>query len=777
MEYNVLSAASIQIFSDIICCIFSFTCAISKKSTYKSFFYISSIAFLILTAGDIYYNYIYRVLLNNIRDSIGWAVTLTMLVFQLSFAYNWFSLVKRKKYRIFTTYNLPYILFTIMLISVLIYYFMTGNSPSSFTTLNQSVSITLDMLTWFFAIVCLARTRSISIIFLALGCLILIAADLSSRCLFMLNVNEVSTVHWIHIIRIVGIVFMAVGYSFCLKLKEFEFCPPNSIQESCCAWLSITSLAVFMIGSLFLSFFSLTHNSTDIRLTLWNLPIALVFTMITSVLLGNWFSNIILLPVGHFLKRIEKFNQGEFIKEKTDMVIKPYEFRMLGEFINNSFETLSTQLDREIKIAAQVAHDIRSPLSALQVVVEQRLSEIDEFKRILLRDAIYDIRDITNNLEKNAFPREKSITQIAILIEHVISERRTAIQNKFIKINQSFNLEAYSLFVNVISSEIKRIITNVINNSCEAIKSDDGVIDIFLEQKNENIMISIADNGTGVSNEISTAIFERGFTTKANGSGLGLFHAKESLAQFGGVIDVSTGQAEGTVVTIAIPSEPPPHWYISSLSILEGSCLVCVDDSISIWHAWQERFKDISKKIDLRYCNSKTSLLNEMSKEKKTPCTYLVDYEFSGEKYSGLDLIQTILRSSNHQDRVFLVTSRSSEKELQDFCYSNNIFMIPKIFALKIPMGIINSNPKNIIVGHFLDHCEVEIPKVFDKKNTIFYKNINDFIANLVIFNNQSKIFIFKSIISDQNLNTLLTLGFDYQIFNDYSLLKSILQA
>ena len=360
------------------------------------------------------------------------------------------------------------------------------------------------------------------------------------------------------------------------------------------------------------------------------------------------------------------------------------EFHCLSNAIK-SYQEQEIGVERNKK-AAQVAHDIRSPLTALQILTEEKLTEVEESKRILLRDAVYQIRDIVNNLDQN-ISKNQTLTPIAILLEAVLSERRTAFSNKNVNFETKIDNDAYCFFIDVIPSEIKRVITNIINNAVEALPSVNGNVEIALYRRDNTICISIQDNGCGIAEDMLAKLFIRGTTTKKTGSGLGLFHAKETIEQWGGTVLLTSTLNVGTTIVIKLPAQTPPQWFTPVLSFLIDSVVICVDDSISIWNVWQERFKLIVNHITLRFCNDKMGLLQELSKKEPLPCTYLVDYEFSGQSYTGLDLIKLILDYKKENDHVFLVTSRSSE-EIQEFCIEHNILMISKLYALKIPVNI-----------------------------------------------------------------------------------------
>ncbi len=754
MAYDIILTSFTQIIGDLICCILSLYYAFYHDKNRRIFFITNSIAFFAIVIGDIYYNYSFRITRHDIKYSVDIVVTVSMLIFQLSQAYNWYVLIRYHNINLLSINNLPYLLFAMILISILIYYFLTGYSLSTISTWYQIISVSLDMLVWFFGVIGLARTQSLSIILLTFGYLLIISADLTSRCLFMLDINRLISLRWVHVTWMSGVIAMVIGFVFCFQKKPFEFCHTQSIQASCSALMLITSIIVFTISFFFLFFLNLTYNNPNVQLILWSLPIAFMFTIVTSVLLGNWFSNFILQPVNDFLRRIQSFNLGNKIKERAYIPTRIYEFKILGDFIDNSFNAISSQLDQEIKISAQVAHDIRSPLLALEVSIK-RIPELPETKKILLRDAINHIRDIANNLEKNSLSNshneEKSITQIAVLLDYVLSERRIAFSNQSIEIRHDFNSECYGYFIEVVTSEIRRVLTNVINNACEAVSAENGLITVKLMREEKHIIIIIADNGVGINKEILPFLFTLGFTTKSKGSGLGLHHARESLAKWGGSIELLPNFPHGCIAKIKLPVKKPPSWFVSSMSLSDGATVICVDDSISIWHVWQERFKSVNSKINLCYCSSKEDLLYEIEIHKQKTCTYLIDYEFSGKFYTGFELINIIISSGNTNNKIYLVTSRSNEKEIQEFCLLKKIFIIPKFFAPIIPLRIIKKYPKKMVLIPLFEFNLSEKNYLLDTEDTIHYNEINDFISDLNLVNESTEIFVHPHLINPLN--------------------------
>ncbi len=684
---GVLVTSLVQIIGDIVCTFLAAKLFFSPNTNknLKLFYCFIFISFIAMTIDDIYYNYMYRIMHYNIRNSTGIIVTITFICFQLSQIYSWLMFKYKQNIKILSQQNIPYLLCTGFVIYVIVYFFYSNKNYPLTTILVQSMEVMIDMIIWLLAIICFANTTSRAIALLTLGSLLIVSADLTIRCLYIFEPTQLAYTMWVHMVWAAGVVIIAFGLWSCLKGDKFNFASGDSLQVTSSSYIVLTSFIAFTLGVTFLTFFKL-NTHINMHSILWSLPIALMFTLITSIFLAKKFSILLAEPINQIIERVNLFDSGKVSPEEAPLS-KIYEFNVLEDFTNSTINKLSFQLEREQEIAAQVAHDIRSPLSALQILTEQKLTELEESKRILLRDAVYQIRDIVNNLDQSSLSKSTE-TQIAILLEHVLSERRTALIHKSISITQNFGIDTYNLFIKVLPSDFKRVLTNLINNSAEAITSDKGKIEVTLESDEHNVIITISDNGCGIPSNLFGSLFTKGFSTKKLGSGLGLFHAREIITQSGGAIDIKSKVDSGTKITINLPSQPVPSWFATKLTISQNSIVICVDDSISIWNAWQERFRIAETNLELRYCNDKANLLREVAKDEPKPKVYLVDYEFSGQSYTGLDLITKTLAHKKQHDQVLLVTSRSAE-EIKEFCCDNEVQIISKFFALKIPLEII----------------------------------------------------------------------------------------
>jgi two-component system, sporulation sensor kinase D len=99
---------------------------------------------------------------------------------------------------------------------------------------------------------------------------------------------------------------------------------------------------------------------------------------------------------------------------------------------------------------------------------------------------------------------------------------------------------------------LKQALLNVSVNALEALPNG-GSLDVEMAAENGNARIAVADSGPGIPPEILKRIYERDFTTKRNGSGIGLYVARALVQLHGGHIRVESTPDVGTRVEIVLP--------------------------------------------------------------------------------------------------------------------------------------------------------------------------------------------------------------------------------
>lgn len=338
------------------------------------------------------------------------------------------------------------------------------------------------------------------------------------------------------------------------------------------------------------------------------------------------------------------------------------------------------------KMAMQVSHDIRSPLAALKMALEEAESIPAEY-RSMVRMSVQRINDIANNLlSSNRDPQTQVRTQtevelIAPLVDSLVSEKRMNYRNKTNIHIESDLTKSYALFANINSIELKRVLSNLINNSVEAMDSS-GQITLSVTQKSEGkILLNLKDNGKGMPEHVLKRLGERGFshgkTGQASGSGLGFYHAIETIESFGGKLEIQSVLGQGTTISIILNKAPVPSWFIEELVLPEGLRVLILDDDESMLKAWSER---LPIKPDIFTSGAEFSQLVNSLPEKNFLA--LMDYELLGQEHTGLELIKSL----GIEKQSILVTSRFEEKELREKCHERGVRLIPKLMAALIPI-------------------------------------------------------------------------------------------
>jgi two-component system, NtrC family, nitrogen regulation sensor histidine kinase NtrY len=103
--------------------------------------------------------------------------------------------------------------------------------------------------------------------------------------------------------------------------------------------------------------------------------------------------------------------------------------------------------------------------------------------------------------------------------------------------------------------QMLRVFNNLVKNSVQSIPhGSEGIIDVIIKSAGSDFIISISDNGTGISEEEQSRIFRPNFTTKSGGSGLGLSIVKNIVDQAGGKIWFESVKNQGTTFFVMLPA-------------------------------------------------------------------------------------------------------------------------------------------------------------------------------------------------------------------------------
>lgn len=357
---------------------------------------------------------------------------------------------------------------------------------------------------------------------------------------------------------------------------------------------------------------------------------------------------------------------------------------ILKPYLNRAVELEKKQAVAEL--AGQVAHNIRSPLVVVNSVV-RNIRGVEPSQRKLLISAASRIEKIANQLISQFTSQETSLDSgtscfLVPVIESIIAEKVAVLGSKSkIEISAHVPEQLSSSVVPIPSDELGAIFSNLINNSTDALAKigNVGRIDLIVESISEKaIQILIRDNGPGIPPDIlSKLVKEGGSYGKTNGSGIGLPHAREVVAQVGGKLLMTSKLGKGTDVKLEIPLISLPAWCPQKLDLTQMKKVIVLDDDPSVHLLWQERLAAINA--------SYFTDPDKIDFASDTPDTfYILDYEICESSVTGLDLIV------QHQlgNRSVLVTSYFNEPEIQEGVQSAGSWMLPKFMIHRIEISV-----------------------------------------------------------------------------------------
>jgi signal transduction histidine kinase len=210
------------------------------------------------------------------------------------------------------------------------------------------------------------------------------------------------------------------------------------------------------------------------------------------------------------------------------------------------------------KLVKQAAHDIRSPLSVLNLIAASEQVSMCEESRALVQAAVKRINDIaTELLMTQTLVKKNDKVSMKNLIDGIVSEKRILAATKKVQFKVIYK-GAQDLALPDMGGQFERALSNIIDNALEAIAHESGKIVIMITQKLGKIFLRITDNGKGIPKAILTKIGSEGFSfgkkgKKTSGFGLGVFQAKSLAESIGGALKLYSAEGRGTSVLMKLP--------------------------------------------------------------------------------------------------------------------------------------------------------------------------------------------------------------------------------
>jgi signal transduction histidine kinase len=297
-----------------------------------------------------------------------------------------------------------------------------------------------------------------------------------------------------------------------------------------------------------------------------------ILTLAVPILIGVFFVSLrvaknITVPIEEIAKGISIIAERNLdykvrIKAQDEIGDLAYHFNTMATKLKFAYQQIKRmeRIEAWQEMARRLAHEVKNPLTPIKLSTERLLYAYEfkpkEFGEILQKTTSTIINE-TKRLEKlvNEFSQFARLPivklekrNIAVTLNELIDFFQGAYPQFQIIKNISFN----KLYMNYDESHLKQVIINLVNNAIEACENTEKYVEIKAEKNEDNLILSIYDKGCGISTEIQDKIFEPYFTTKKQGSGIGLAIAERIVSEHNGNIWFES-RDDGTTFFIQIP--------------------------------------------------------------------------------------------------------------------------------------------------------------------------------------------------------------------------------
>ncbi|MDR0371336.1 MAG: GHKL domain-containing protein [Prevotellaceae bacterium] len=294
-----------------------------------------------------------------------------------------------------------------------------------------------------------------------------------------------------------------------------------------------------------------------------------IFIIIISLVLGYIIGKQLSAPLimlENKLKNMQLGKRNDKIEyEQNDEIKRLVEqYNLTVVELEKSAELLAKS-ERETawkSMARQVAHEINNPLTPMKLTIQQLRRTKDTGGEVFddyFKKSTQTLIEQIDNLSRIASTFSNFARMPEARFEKTdIASRLCSVIQLFKSNNQGVNITyegpADGIYADIDPEQWLRVFNNLLTNAIQAIpKGREKNIHILLYRKDKGIFIEIADNGSGITDEVAGKLFVPNFTTKNTGMGLGLAITKNIVETSGGSISFRTKVNEGSTFIINIP--------------------------------------------------------------------------------------------------------------------------------------------------------------------------------------------------------------------------------
>lgn len=290
--------------------------------------------------------------------------------------------------------------------------------------------------------------------------------------------------------------------------------------------------------------------------------IAAGVAIVLASCIGFLFARNLVAPINRIMAAARAIGKGD-LSARTDLTGED-EVARLGETFDAMAESVEKDRDLERRLTTDVAHELRTPLMAIQATVEAMVDgvyEADEERLVTVNSEIQRLSRLVNallklsRLENRAEPMKEEVVNVGDLIAGIIATHEMFVSDSGLTLEYDAQPD---VMVVGDADMIRQATANLISNAVRY-TPEGGHINVSVRKGDIMASIAVKDTGIGLSKEEARMVFSRfwradaGRNRESGGLGVGLAVVKEIVDRHGGWVQVEGEKGKGACFTIHIP--------------------------------------------------------------------------------------------------------------------------------------------------------------------------------------------------------------------------------
>lgn len=287
--------------------------------------------------------------------------------------------------------------------------------------------------------------------------------------------------------------------------------------------------------------------------------------LLVSSVVGFFFARRALRPVEELRRHAEQITRAN-LSGRVPLPAVRGELRDLATTFNEMLDRLESALEDLRHLAADAAHELRTPLAVLRAEIETAIQEprsLDEHERVLMSVAeevarmsriVADLFTLAQ-LDRRQHALERRRVDLRPILEEARETWAPAAGERRIEIS----LEGVDAPIQGDPSALHRVFMNLVENAVKY-NRDGGRVLLSIERRDGSALVRVTDTGPGIAAEHLPKLFRRFYradparSRENGGAGLGLAIVKSFVEALGGTIEVRSAVTEGTTFTLQFPT-------------------------------------------------------------------------------------------------------------------------------------------------------------------------------------------------------------------------------